>query len=114
MFTLLFALSTISTLGLSFLAMRHREPSGLTHALWTWGFGLILACWIRTDAPAYGYLRSFDFDSFVFFGWPLVVPYYLYRTRHARGIIPGFGIYALYFVPELAASIIRVVLQVTS
>ena len=107
MVILLFALTAISTLGLSLLAMRHRQPSALTYLLWTWGFALILVCWVRADARARGYVRSFDFDAFVFFGWPIMVPYYLYRTRRVRGLLSSLGICALYFVPDTVTVIIR-------
>jgi hypothetical protein len=103
----LFALTAISAGGLSLLAIRHREPSALTHLLWAWGFSLILVCWVWVDARARGYVPPFDFGAFIFFGWPFVVPYYLYRTRRARGLLSGLGICTLYFVPDVAVLIIR-------
>ncbi len=105
----LFALTAISTVGSFHLAIHRREPSALTHVLWTWGFGFILVCWVRVDARLRGYVRAFDFDSFVFFGWPIMVPYYMYRTRRARGLISGFGICALYLVPNVAHAIGEVI-----
>jgi hypothetical protein len=49
----------------------------------------------------------FEFDAFVFFGWPVVVPYYLYRTRGGRGLIVTAAVYTLYVIPEVISAIIR-------
>jgi len=110
----LFVLTAISTAGLSLLAIRHGEPSTLTHLLWAWGFALILVSWVRVDARARGYLRPFDFDAFVFFGWPIMVPYYLCRIRRSRGLLSGLGICSLYPVPDVIAQIISVAIRVAS
>ena len=104
----LFVLTAISALGLSLLALRRLNPSESTQLLWRFAFSLILVCWVRVDARAQRYSAPFDFDAFVLFGWPLVVPYYLYRTRGARGLVFGAGIWALNLAPTFAAQFIRI------
>ena len=44
-----------------------------------------------------------EFDTFVFFAWPAVVPYYLYRSRGRRGLLLGAGIWALYIAPYVTS-----------
>jgi len=104
----LFLLTAIFALGVSLLAFRGRNPSESTQLLWKFAFSLILVCWVRVDVRAQRYSAPFDFDAFVFFGWPLVVPYYLYRTRGGRGFLFGAGIWALNLAPTLAAQFIRI------
>jgi hypothetical protein len=104
----LFVLTAISAVGLSLLALRGLNPSESTQLLWKFAFSLILVCRVRVDARSQRYSAPFDFDAFVFFAWPLVVPYYLYRTRRARGLLFGAGIWALAIVPNIAAQVIRI------
>ncbi len=49
--------------------------------LYNIGLSLSLAWWVYVDRRRQGYPAVFEFEAFVFFGWPLVVPYYLVRTR---------------------------------
>jgi hypothetical protein len=57
-------------------------------------------------------IRDFDvpyeFDALVFFIWPLVVPYYLYRTRGGRGLLFAAFIYIFYLTPVVVAVIARI------
>jgi hypothetical protein len=105
----LFLLCAISAVGLSLLAVRGRTPSDSTQLLSTFVFRLMVVCWVRVDARAHRYLAPFDFDAFVFFAWPLVVPYYLSRTRGALGLLSSAGILALAIGPDLAADVIRII-----
>ena len=61
-----------------------------------------IALWILADARQHRHLLPYDFDSFVFWAWPGLVPLYLLRTRGWRGFIP-IGWFILLF---LAASAI--------
>jgi len=53
----------------------------------------------------------FEFDAFVFFGWPVVVPYYLYRTRGKRGLILTAAVYLLFVVPTVISAIVSVIVR---
>jgi hypothetical protein len=76
-------------------------------------FRLMVVSWVQVDARAQRYHAPFDFGAFLFFAWPLVLPYYLYRTRGARGLLFSAGILALAIVPEFVADVIRVVIRLT-
>jgi hypothetical protein len=47
----------------------------------TFALSLILALWVLADARKRGRALCYDFGSFVFFAWPLVLPAYLFQTR---------------------------------
>lgn len=79
--------------------------------LWSLAFQLILACWVRVDRQVRGFRAPFEFDAFVFFAWPIVVPYYLYKTRGRRGLLAAASIGTLYVAPPLAEAIIHVSLM---
>ena len=76
-------------------------------------FFLILSFWVTADARKRHHPLCYDYDSFVFFLWPVVVPVYLLRTRGWRALLTGLcflgiwvvmmvGLGVLFFVQELA------------
>src|SRR5438067_2374643 len=48
---------------------------------------LIVASWVMADARKRGRQLCYDYDAFVFFAWPVVVPVYLFQTRGARAFL---------------------------
>ncbi len=46
-----------------------------------------MASWAISDARKRGYRVCYDFDTFVFCAWPLVLPIYLFQTRGARAFL---------------------------
>src|SRR5260221_9206905 len=46
----------------------------------------LVAFWALTDARQRQRKTYYDFDSFVFFAWPFLLPVYLYQTRGIRAI----------------------------
>lgn len=50
-------------------------------------FPTILASWVIADAKQYDCKLCYDFDAFLFFAWPIALPYYLFRTRGWRAFI---------------------------
>jgi hypothetical protein len=82
------------------------RPFEQTRVLWTILFGLILTWWVYADRSGRDFRLPFEFEYFVLFAWPVVVPYYLYRRSRWRGLLFGLGILGLYFVPYLASAIV--------
>jgi hypothetical protein len=50
-------------------------------------FSFILAWWVIADARKRRRELWYDFGTFVFFAWPVVVPIYLFKTRGMRGFL---------------------------
>ena len=44
----------------------------------------LVTFWVTTDARIRHRDLCYDFDTFVFFGWPVLVPVYLFQTRGIR------------------------------
>lgn len=76
-------------------------PSPGTDIIFTIGFSLFLTWWVYLDRRSRSYPAPFEFEAFVFFAWPIVVPFYLIQTRRWRGL-PLIGtLYLALFLPNL-------------
>ncbi len=73
------------------------------------GFTLLLMWWVYRDRHGRGYPVPFEFEAFVFFAWPLVVPYYLFRTRGRRAAPLFIALGAAFFLPSLSALVADVI-----
>jgi hypothetical protein len=104
----LVVLTIMFSVGSWFIAAHSLGTPGSAELLWTFEFRLVLAWWVRIDRRIRGFSVPFEFDAFVFFVWPLIVPYYLYRTRGMRGLFLVACIYGLYLTPSLTAEIARI------
>ena len=64
-----------------------------------------IALWLLADAQRRRRQLPYDFGSFVFFAWWVLVPLYLFYTRGWRGIIPLGLFVLLYLAAALFSSI---------
>lgn len=67
-----------------------------------------LGWWLRADSRRRGVLSIYDPGFFLFLAWPVVMTYYLVKTRGAKGLLVILGFVAAF----VGASIIGVVLSV--
>jgi hypothetical protein len=74
-----------------------------TEILWLLTFTVIVTWWVQLDLRAHGLSVPFEFEALVFWAWPLVVPYYLYRTRGRRGLVLGAALWFLWLFPLFVA-----------
>lgn len=105
----LFALTALFALELSTLATHGANASEATGLLWGLRFRLIVTWWAHADRHARKFSVPFEFDAFVFFAWPVVIPYYLYRSRGRKGLLLGVATWGVYIAPHLAAELVRTV-----
>jgi hypothetical protein len=111
----LIALAAIYTAGLCVLALHEViPPLGQSRILWGILFGLILTWWVYADRGKRKFRLPYEFEYFVLFAWPVVVPYYLHRRLGRRGLFFGFGIWGLYFVPYVVSAIVYTAEQIHS
>jgi hypothetical protein len=59
-------------------------------------YSVILTLWVTSDAQVRRQSLCYDFDMFVFFAWPVMVPYYLLRTRGSRAFVTLFAYGVIY------------------
>jgi hypothetical protein len=71
--------------------------------------GLIMASWVHADAQKRQRRLCYDYDSFVFFAWPIVVPVYLFRTRGLRAFLTLLCFAGICLLAILAAAAVFMV-----
>jgi hypothetical protein len=67
---------------------------------------LVMASWVIADARKRGRRLCHDYDSFVFFARPIVVPIYLFQTRGARAFLTLLCFVGVCAVAALAALVV--------
>jgi hypothetical protein len=66
---------------------------------------LILASWVIADARKRRRQLCYDYDSFVFFAWPIVLPVHLFRTRGPRAFLTLLCFAGIWLVAMLVAAV---------
>lgn len=113
----LLTLAAIYAIGLSVLAFHgYAARPEASATLWGLEFQTLLALWVRTDRRTRNLLNfPFEFEAFVFFAWPVAVPYYLYRTRDKGSLIGATAaIYVLYVAPAVISNIVATVARLSA
>ncbi len=78
-------------------------------SVFAFGFTLLLMWWVYRDRHRRRHPVPFEFEAFVFFAWPLVVPYYLFRTRGRRAVPLLIALGVVFFIPSLSALVATVI-----
>jgi hypothetical protein len=60
------------------------------------GFLWIIGWWLVRDSGKRGVDLVFDTGLFLYIAWPLVMPYYLLKTRGAKGLFVILGFLGVY------------------
>jgi hypothetical protein len=81
------------------------EPSFRALHLYSATFSLLVACAVDADRRGRTVGSSYEYGAFVFFLWPLMLPVYLFKTRHWSGLVGAVGVIALFYMPWLVALI---------
>ena len=108
MFTavLIYAGAAIAGFGGGAYKARGIEASGAFRLLTYLGFLVLMGYWVQKDSRRNAAWRVWDLGFLMYLLWPLVVPYYLIKTRGAKGLVPIIGILGTY----LAAGILGYVI----
>src|SRR6266478_8970736 len=79
----------------AYLGAQLQFPEGVT---FIFAIGILWAVgwWLRTDSRRRGVLSVYDLGFFLYLAWPIVMPYYLLKTRGARGLLVMLGFVASY------------------
>src|SRR5947207_218276 len=91
----------------AYLGAQLEFPAAVT-LLFTVGLLWAVGWWLRTDSRRRGALSVYDLGFFLYLAWPIVMPYYLIKTRGAKGLLVILGFVAAY----VGAAIIGMVLSV--
>ncbi len=71
---------------------------------WELMLGSVWSWWVYVNRKRLGQRYPFEFDALVFFAWPIVVPYYLVKSRDSRRKSSALSMWALYAFPFVVAA----------
>jgi|SRR5215469_2181910 len=92
------------------LTSRHLFPNWPLPFIYRFVLSSLLATWLVTDAQERRRDRpTFDHGGFALFLFFIYVPYYLFVTRRARGVLIFGGMVLLFALPGIAADIVSYV-----
>lgn len=84
------------------LNMQGEIVSDTSDAVWAFVFAIMVAVWATKEPKQKEFYAPFEFGAFLYFAWPLVLPYYLIKTRGVEGVVIFLGFTALYLMPFLS------------
>ena len=70
-------------------------PAGFTFVS-ALGFIWLIGWWLRRDSRLRSISSVYDLGLFLYFLWPFIMPYYLLKTRGARGLLVVLGFAVAY------------------
>ena len=66
---------------------RDLEPPDSFSLLYALGFIWVIGWWLRSDSRRRGVSWPLDMGLFIYIAWPIVLPYYLLKTRGQKGLL---------------------------
>lgn len=66
----------------------------------------VIANWLLVDARKRGRRLCYDYDSFLFFAWPVIGLAYLVQTRRWRAALTIFWFLLIILIPNILADVI--------
>jgi hypothetical protein len=106
--TLLFIFIFISQLIFGFYLSSRIEPPLVYGLLYRFGFIWILYWWLHWDGRKPELTRVLDLGLFLFAGWLIVMPYYLFKTRGERALIPIAAFIGVYFGAMIVGALLSI------
>ncbi|MDB6067884.1 MAG: hypothetical protein JWR26_4092 [Pedosphaera sp.] len=70
---------------------------------------IVVASWVLADARKRERRLCYDYDSWVFFAWPVVVPVYLFQTRGPRAFLTLLCFGSLLLIAVVVAVVMALV-----
>ena len=82
------------------------EVPGLYRLLYVLGFIWVIGWWLQQDSRRHGFKWVYDLGLFLYIAWPIILPYYLFKTRGLKALLTILIFLAVY----LGAYIIGVII----
>ena len=90
-----------------YLGLQIEPPGALTLVHWL-GLLWIVGWWLRTDSRKRGVASVYDIGFFLYIAWPIVMPYYLVKTRGAKGLLVILAFVGAYFGAAIAGLVLAI------
>jgi hypothetical protein len=98
---LLYAFVVISGAADAFYFGRQLEPPPLFSLVRWIALLWVMGWWLQTDSRKRAVASVYDMGFFLYIAWPVVMPYYLVKTRGAKGLL-----FVLAFIGALIGGVI--------
>jgi hypothetical protein len=82
------------------------EPSPTVVLFWTFGPVLAVILWLQKDAQRTGVGAVQDWGFFAWLAWPVVIPWYAFKSRGRTGWRLLLGLIALIHSPYITAVVV--------
>lgn len=92
-----------------YLARQAELPPAFS-LLYPLGFLWAVGRWLRRDSRGRGVGWVFDMGLFLYIAWPVVMPYYLLKTRGAKGLLTLLAFGGAYVGALLAGAALYILL----
>ncbi|MFL6623634.1 MAG: hypothetical protein ACJ8NR_13665 [Sulfurifustis sp.] len=103
--TTIVLITIVSTIYQVLITCYGGEVSPNAARLYVISYSFLVAWFIELDRKQRAVSAPFEFAAFVFFAWPVIAPYYLFKTRRWFGLGLGLNLIMFSFVPDMAALI---------
>src|SRR6187549_3557462 len=79
---------------MAFLGYNAASPTGSSVFLYNIAFAFCVAWFVESDRRVRGIHAPFEHGAFIFFLWPVALPFYMFRTRRWWGVVLALGLVA--------------------
>jgi hypothetical protein len=110
--TLLYVFVSLAQVATGIYYVSKHQPPPLFQLTYSIGFLWVMGWWLLRDSGKRGVGWVFDIGMFLSVAWPIVMPYYLLKTRGAKGLFVILGFLGVYLGGEVigAASYVFITL----
>jgi len=84
---LLYSFVVVTQVADAFYFGRQIEPPAIFTLIRWVGLIWVMGWWLRTDSRKRAVASVYDLGFFLYIAWPVVMPYYLLKTRRAKGLL---------------------------
>jgi hypothetical protein len=95
-----------------YLAADFEPPPAFALAYFA-GFLWIVGWWLLTDSRKRGISWVYDLGLFLAIAWPFIMPYYLIKTRGAKGLLAILAFVGTYIIASAVGAIAYLLLVST-
>jgi hypothetical protein len=106
----LIAAVAIFTIHCGSLALVGTVPDENYVKLCRYAFSFIIATWAFNKIKNGNFTIPYELSAFLFFLWPLILPYYLFKTDRFMGILMYLGILVLLTIPTILLFFIEILI----
>lgn len=110
---LLYLFVYIAQMAVGFYFAGNADPPSAFPLIYTLGFLWVIGWWLRQDSRKRGVAWAWIYDMGLFLNiaWPVIMPYYLLKTRGAKGLLVILAFTVVYVGSALFGMILYMLIS---